>query len=91
MPSRRLFVAALLVAGLALAAIEESHVLAEDGGLLETHCNACLLQLGTRGVTTEAFSLPQAVANEERVVVVLLPTLPEAAPRPVPSRGPPPA
>jgi len=89
MAQRRLVVAALVLLGLAAAAFEETLVHTDDGCLLETHCNACLLQLGTPGVTTEAFSLPQAVAAVERVSVLLPPTLPEEAPRPVSSRGPP--
>jgi hypothetical protein len=89
MLSRRLVVAALVVLGLAVAGFEQSLVHTDDGCLLETHCNACLLQLGTHGVTTEAFSLPQAVATVERVAPVLPPPLPEAAPRQVSSRGPP--
>jgi len=87
----RLVVAALVLLGLAAAVFEQTLVHTDDGCLLETHCNACLLQLGTHGVTTEAFSLPRAVAAVERVAVVLPPALPEEAPRHVSSRGPPPA
>jgi hypothetical protein len=86
---KRLVVAALALLGLAAAVFEVSLVHSDDGCILETHCNACLLQLGTHGVTTETFSLPRAVASEERVDVVLPPALPEEAPRHVSSRGPP--
>ena len=89
MLQRRLVVAALVLLGLAAAAFEQTLVHTDDGCLVETHCNACLLQLGTHGVTTEAFSLQRAVAAVERVAAVLPPTLPEVAPRHVPSRGPP--
>jgi hypothetical protein len=91
MAPRRLVVAALVLLGLATAVLEETLVHTDDGCLLETHCNACLLQLATHGVTTEPFSVPRAVAAVERVAVVLPPALPEAAPRHVSSRGPPPA
>jgi hypothetical protein len=89
MVQRRLVVTALVLLGLAAAAFEEALVHTDDGRVLETHCNACLLQLGTHGVTTETFSLPRAVASVERVVVVLPPALPEEPPRHVSSRGPP--
>ena len=88
---RRLVLAALVLLGLAVAVLEETLIHTDDGCLLETHCNACLLQLATQGVTTEPFSLPQGVAPVERVVAVLPPALPEEAPRRVSSRGPPPA
>ncbi len=88
---RRLVVAALVLLGLAAAVLEQTLVHTDDGCLLETHCHACLLQLGNHGVTTEAFSLPQAVAAVERVAVAPPPALPEEAPRHVSSRGPPPA
>jgi hypothetical protein len=86
---RRLVVAALVLLGLATAAFEQTLVHTDDGCRVETHCNACLLQLGTSGVTTEAFSLPRAVVPVERVGFVLPPTFPEEAPRHVSSRGPP--
>jgi hypothetical protein len=86
---RRLVLAAVVLLGLAVAVLEESLIHTDDGCLLETHCNACLLQLATHGVTTERFSMPEGVAPVERVVVVLLPALPEEAPRRVSSRGPP--
>ena len=87
---RRPVLAALVLLGLTAAGLEETLIHTDDGCLLETHCNACLLQLGTHGVTTEPFTVPQGVAPVERVVVVFPPALPEAAPRHVSSRGPPP-
>jgi hypothetical protein len=89
MLSRRLVLAAVVLLGLVVAVLEESLVHTDDGCLVETHCNACLLQLATHGVTTEPFSLPQGVAPVERVAAVLPPALPEEAPRRLPSRGPP--
>jgi hypothetical protein len=86
---KRLVVAALVLLGLVAAVLEVSLVHSDDGCILETHCNACLLQLGTHGVTTETFSLPRAVATVERVPVLPPPALPEEAPRHVASRGPP--
>jgi hypothetical protein len=88
---RRLLVAALVVLGLAAAVLEETLVHTDDGCLLETHCNACLLQLATSGATTEPFFVPRGVAPAERVAVAPLPALPEEALRRVSSRGPPPA
>jgi len=86
---RRLVLGALALLGLALAGLQETLVHTDDGCLLETHCNACLLQLATHGVMTEPFSVPQGVTPVERVIAVLPPALPEEAPRRVSSRGPP--
>jgi hypothetical protein len=91
MQHKRLVVAALVLLGVAFAVLEASLVHSDDGCVLETHCNACLLQLGTPGVVTEAFSPPRVVAAVDRVVPALSPSLEEAAPRGVSSRGPPPA
>lgn len=86
---RKLVVAALVLVGVAVAILEESLVHTDDGCVVETHCNACLLQLGTAGVVTEAFSLPRVVAAVDRVAPALPPSLEEAAPPSVSSRGPP--
>jgi hypothetical protein len=88
MVPRKLVVAALVLLGLT-APVEESLVHSDDGCVVETHCNACLLQLATPGVVTEAFSLPRVVAAVERVAPALPPSLEEASPRAVLSRGPP--
>ena len=91
MQPRRLVVVALVLLGVAVAILEESLVHSDDGCVVETHCNACLLRLGTPGVVTEAFSLPRVVAAVDRVAPVLPPSLEDEAPRSVSSRGPPPA
>ena len=91
MQTRRLVVAALLLLGVAAAALEESLVHTDDGCVVETHCNACLLQLGTRGVVTEAFSLLRIVAVVDRIAPARPPLLEDATPPTASSRGPPPA
>lgn len=89
MPKNRLAVAALVLLGLALATFEQSLIHTDDGCVLETHCNACLLQLGTPGVLTAAFSLPPVMARIERVVPAPAPAHDDAAPRSLAARGPP--
>ena len=89
MLSRRTVVAALLLLGLAAVVVEDSLVHTDDGCVVETHCNACLLRLGTPGVVTLAFSLPRVVVAVGRVAPVLRPSRENAVPRDVPSRGPP--
>jgi len=91
MKPRRLVVAALVLLGVAAAVLEASLVHTDDGCVVETHCNACLLQLGTRGVVTEAFSLPRVAAAVDRIAPAFPPSLQDEAPRSVSSRGPPPA
>ena len=86
---RRTLVAALLLLGLAVVALEDSLVHTDDGCVVETHCNACLLRLGTPGVVTVAFSLPRVAVAADRVAPALPPSHEDAAPRDVPSRGPP--
>jgi hypothetical protein len=88
---RKLVVAALVLLGVTVAILEETLVHSDDGCVVETHCNACLLQLGTPGVVAEAFSLPRVVVAVDRVAPALPPSLEEASPRAVSSRGPPPA
>jgi len=89
MLSRRTVVAALLLLGLAAVVVEDSLVHTDDGCLVETHCNACLLRLGTPGVVTVAFALPRVAIATERVAPALASSHEDAAPRDVPSRGPP--
>lgn len=89
MPTRKLFVAALLLLGLAAATLEESLVHTDDGCVVETHCNACLLRLGTPGVVTAAFSLPRVVVVVDRIAPAFPPPHEDAAPRGLSSRGPP--
>jgi hypothetical protein len=86
---RKLVVAALLLGGLAVATLEETLVHTDDGCAVETHCNACLLRMGTAGVVTTAFALPRAVPAVDRVVPAPLPSCEDAVSRDVPSRGPP--
>ena len=89
MLSRRTVVAALLLLGLAAVVVEDSLVHTGDGCLVETHCNACLLRLGTPGVVTVAFSLPSVAVAADRVAPALPLSYEDAVPRDVPSRGPP--
>jgi hypothetical protein len=86
---RKLVVAALLLVGVAVMALEESLVHTDDGCAVETHCTACLLRMGTPGVVPAAFVLPRAIPADDRVAPAPLPSHEDAAPRDVPSRGPP--
>ena len=85
---RKLVVAALLLAGVAVVTLEESLVHTDDGCVVETHCNACLLRLATTGVVPATFALPPVPAVD-RVAPAPLPSHEDATPRDVPSRGPP--
>lgn len=89
MVSKRLVVASLVLLGVAAAVLEQTLVHTDDGCAVETHCNACLLQLGTRGVVTEAFSLPRVVAAVDRAAPAPRPYFEDEAARRVSSRGPP--
>jgi hypothetical protein len=89
MNPRRLVVAALLLLGLAVVTLEESYVHSDDGCAVETHCSACLLQLGTTGDLPSPIVLPRAGLTLERVGYERAPAHDEATPRLVPSRGPP--
>ncbi len=90
MRPRRCLIAALVFLGLALASYEDSFLHTDDGCVLETHCNACLLRLGTSAVVAPTFSLPKAALLAERVAPLALSRSPEAEPVRVSSRGPPP-
>ena len=89
MQPRKLVVAVLLLLGLAAATIEESFVHQDDGCAVETHCNACLLLLGTPGVVTVAFSLPRLVAVVDRVAPAPAPPHEDVVSPGISSRGPP--
>ena len=89
MPQRKLVLAALLLVGMAVATIEESFIHDDDGCVVETHCSACLLRLGSAGIVTAAFTPPPVVALLEDVVLPATPSHEDAAPRDLPSRGPP--
>ena len=86
---RRLAAAAFLLLGVAVATMEESLVHTDDGCVVETHCNACLLRLGTTGLVATTFSLPPVAATRAPVVPSLPPGHEDATPRRVSSRGPP--
>jgi len=87
----RKLLAALVLSWLGLTGVmsEASFVHSDDGCALETHCNACLLRLRTTGVVTVTFSLPEVWVALEEVAPVPVAVPEDAAPRSVPSRGPP--
>lgn len=90
MASRKLLAAAVLaLLGLTGAMLEASFVHTDDGCVVETHCNACLLRLRTPGVVTVTFYLPRVVVLVDRVVPAPAPSLLDAAPKNLSSRGPP--
>jgi hypothetical protein len=89
MRARKLFVAALLLLGLAVVTIEQSYFHSDDGCVLETHCQACLLQLCTTGVVDVAFSLPHVLVALEIVAPPIVQEHEDATPRAVAARGPP--
>ena len=89
MLSRRTLVAALVLLGLAVVVLEDSLVHTDDGCVVETHCNACLLRLGTPGVVTVAFSLPRIAVAVDRVAVPRSVLARGRRAPDVPSRGPP--
>jgi hypothetical protein len=88
-PKQLLAAAALALAGLTGAVLEASLVHTDDGCVVETHCNACLLQLRTPGVVTVTFSVPRAVVVVDRIAPAPLPSWQDAAPKGIASRGPP--
>jgi hypothetical protein len=86
---RKLAAVAFVLLGVAFATVEETFVHTDDGCAVETHCNACLLQLGTTGVVAARFSLTPAAAEGTPVVAARPAGHENAAPRRVSSRGPP--
>ena len=88
-PKKLLAAAVLALVGLTGAMLEASFVHTDDGCVVETHCNACLLRLGAPGVVTQAFSLPRLVVVLDCVTPVRPRSHEDAAIRDVPSRGPP--
>ena len=88
-PKKLLPAAALVLLGLTGAMLEASLVHTDDGCVVETHCNACLLQLRTPVVVTVTFSLPRAAVVVDRVVPASPPSWKTAAPKTLSSRGPP--
>jgi hypothetical protein len=83
--------AALVLACLALTWVvtEAAFVHTDDASVLETHCNACRLHLRTTGILTVTFSVPEIARVLDPVPQPPAPQPQEAAPRSVPSRGPP--
>jgi hypothetical protein len=88
-PRKLLAAAVLALLGLTGAMLEASFVHTDDGCVVETHCNACLLRLRTPGVVTVTFSLPRAVVVVDRAAPASPPSWKDAAPKSVSSRGPP--
>jgi hypothetical protein len=88
-PKQLLGAAVLALVSLTGAMLEASLIHTDDGCVVETHCNACLLRLRTPGVVTVAFSLPQAMVVVGRVAPAPPPTFQDAAPKRIASRGPP--
>jgi len=90
MASRKLLASAVLaLLGLTGAMLEASFVHTDDGCVVETHCNACLLRLRTPGVVTVTFSLPRSVVVTDGLVPLPPLRWQDAAPKSVSSRGPP--
>ncbi len=88
-PRKLLAATALALLGLTGAMLEASLVHTDDGCVVETHCNACLLRLRTPGVVTVTFSLPRAIVVMDRVAPAPPPSWQDAAPKGIASRGPP--
>ena len=87
MLSRKLVVG-LLVA-LCLATVEAWDVHTDDGCAVETHCNACLLKLGTAGEVARPYSPPPVVEIAQVADPAPAPSPEGATPRDLPTRGPP--
>lgn len=89
MPSRKLAVALLVT--LCLATVEAWDIHTDDGCAVETHCNACLLKLGTAGEPGLPYAPPPVVAIALLADQAPAPAPQDASPRDLPTRGPPPA
>jgi hypothetical protein len=87
----RKLLAAVVLAWLGLTGVmaEASFVHSDDGCAIETHCNACLLRLGSTGVVAVTFSLPPVFLVVNAVAPAPTPSHEEATPRTLASRGPP--
>jgi hypothetical protein len=86
----RLLLACLVLWGLGLADIEESFVHTDDGCVVETHCNACLLRLGTTSVGAAiCFTLPPIFSRPEPAVPATTVAHDDAEPPRIATRGPP--
>ena len=82
-------VAALVLLAFVFAGIEQTLAHTDDGCVLETHCNACLLQLGHAAVVAADLLAARVVPLDERVTSAPVVTHEQAEPRHVLSRGPP--
>jgi hypothetical protein len=89
MHPRRRLVAALTFVAFALVGIEETIAHTDDGCELETHCNACLLQLGTPAVVAAVFALPPVARLDEPVSTTPVVSCDQAELEHASSRGPP--
>jgi hypothetical protein len=86
----RLLLASLALWGLGFAGIEESFIHTDDGCVVETHCNACLLRLGTASVgAATRFTLPPIFSRPEPALPAATPAGDDGAIPDVASRGPP--
>jgi len=86
----RLLLATLALWGLAFAGLEESFIHTDDGCAVETHCNACLLRLGTTSVGAAiCFTLPPIPSRPEPAVLPATPSHDDVAIPDVATRGPP--
>jgi hypothetical protein len=86
----RLLLASLVLWGVGFADVEESFIHTDDGCAVETHCNACLLRLGTASVgAAAAFTLPPVFTRPESAAPALVPAHDDAAPPRIATRGPP--
>jgi hypothetical protein len=87
---RRLLLASLVLWGLGFADLEESFIHTDDGCVVETHCNACLLRLGTASVGAAIrFTLPPILSRPEPAIPAAAPSYEDAAPPALATRGPP--
>ncbi len=89
MPSRRRLLARLLLFAFVFTGIEQTLVHTTDGHALETHCDACLLQLATVAVVAPVYSPPPAVLLGQQVPSPPAAVQEQTEPRHLPSRGPP--
>jgi hypothetical protein len=86
----RLLLATLALWGLGFAGIEESFIHTDDGCAVETHCNACLLRLGTANVGAAIrFTLAPILSRPEPALPATTPAHDDGATPDVSTRGPP--
>jgi hypothetical protein len=86
----RLLLASLVLWGLGFADLEQSFIHTDDGCAVETHCNACLLRLGTASVgAATRVTLPPIPFRREPAPSAAAASYEDAAPPSVATRGPP--